>query len=163
MSKIYTFDGSIIDFDELYEGKPFFRKMSKSVCELAIYDILMNHGHNHIVNVYRIGFDFIDMELLSVITTYEDSTKIKQVMGEVKNYLQEKGIIYIDWKLDNIGLSCDNHYKLFDFDGSGIIDTVSKEWIKEANRFYCAYRQAICAGITCPLETDDYCFQESFV
>ena len=40
-------------------------------------------------------------------------------MKKVKDFfLQNLGIIYIDWEQDNIGKGEDGNYKLFDFDGS---------------------------------------------
>jgi hypothetical protein len=43
-------------------------------------------------------------------------------MSNVKDFLQGLGIMYVDWKLDNIGKSLiDGKYKLFDFDASGLV------------------------------------------
>jgi hypothetical protein len=35
-------------------------------------------------------------------------------MKNVKDFLQSLGIMYIDWKIDNIGVSNVGAYKLFD-------------------------------------------------
>jgi serine/threonine protein kinase len=49
---------------------------------------------------------------------YHKDTLISQALL-AKNHLQTLGIMYIDWKPDNIGIDPDGKYKLFDFDLSG--------------------------------------------
>jgi serine/threonine protein kinase len=69
------------------------------------------------------------MELLNVNLNGQNMNNLKNVMMEVKEYLQSLGIIYIDWKDDNTGISDDGEIKLFDFNASGLINTETKEWI----------------------------------
>jgi hypothetical protein len=52
-------------------------------------------------------------------------------MYKAKDFLQSLGIMYMDWKFDNIGRSKDGLYKLFDFDSSGLINTTTSEWLLE--------------------------------
>lgn len=156
-SKLYTLDGDIIDFHELYENKPFFRKTTNSLVELQIYRMLFNHNNDNIVKVYRIGHNYVDIELLLPIVNNKNSVEIKKIMTDVKNYLQNVGIIYIDWKLDNIGITKNNIYKLYDFDASGIINLNTHEWIKSPAIYY-SYYQAIHAGLTSPIEIDNFIF-----
>ena len=41
-------------------------------------------------------------------------------LNKTRKYLAENGILYIDWKIDNIGLDKSDKVILFDFDGSGL-------------------------------------------
>jgi serine/threonine protein kinase len=84
-------------------------------------------------------------------------------MRGVKDYLQSLGIMYIDWKLDNIGINNDSNLKLFDFDVSGMIDTNNGEWItKMAPPKYYSFNEAVKAGMITPIEIDNYAFELGF-
>ena len=76
-------------------------------------------------------------------------------MRSVKKYLQQLGVMYIDWKLDNIGIS-ERRFKLFDFDVSGLID-VNNKWIIEPPKYW-SYNKAIQNGMKTPIEIDNYAF-----
>ena len=144
---VYNMDGEFtIDTEILHEGKDFFRKMTKHMGERKICELLMKYPHNNIVKIYHIGDDYIDMELLNM---------------EVKKYLQNLGIIYIDWKLDNIGIGENQQIRLFDFDGSGLIDIETKEWIRRAP-LYWSYREAIKNGMNTPSDIDNCAFDLEF-
>jgi len=78
-------------------------------------------------------------------------------MMEVKTYLQKLGIMYIDWKLDNIGISKDNNFKLFDFNASGFIDIKTKEWIRRPPMWW-FHSKAIQNGMKTPNNIDDFAF-----
>ena len=80
---------------------------------------------------------------------------------EVKTYLQSLGIMYIDWKLDNIGISDDGQIKLFDFDVSGLIDVKTNGWIKKPPMFW-SYTTAVQNGAETPTEIDNYAFDIGF-
>lgn len=160
MSIIYTLAGEMTTSNELYEDKPFFRKMTTCSCEINICKILQKYNHKNIVKIYQIGENYIDMELLDVYV--KNTLEIKNIMKCCKNDLQQLGIIYIDWKIDNIGLDADNNYKLFDFDGSGIIDVLSKEWIQQPNELFFSYRKAKEVGINNSIEIDDFSFNMNF-
>lgn len=170
--------------DETYEGKPFFRKnygaphwlldYSKQV-ELAIIKILMTHHNHHpnIVTYYNIGSNHVDMEQVNSeksnplfseqpLLTREDLNIIIEAMTNVKEFLQSLGIMYIDWKFDNMGKSVDGSYKLFDFDASGLIDLTSNEWKLKPQHFW-SYNEAIKNGAKTPKEIDDWSFNYNII
>lgn len=159
---VYKMDGEFtIDTEILHEGKDFFRKMTNHMGERKICELLMKYPHNNIVKIYHIGDDYIDMELLNTDMSRENMSSVKNVMMEVKTYLQNVGIIYIDWKLDNIGIGENQQIRLFDFDGSGLIDIETKEWIRRAP-LYWSYREAIKNGMKTPSDIDNCAFNLEF-
>ena len=147
-----------IDTEILHEGKDFFRKMTKHMGERKICELLMKYPHNNIVKIYHIGNDYIDMELLNTYMSRENMSSVKNVMMEVKTYLQNLGIIYIDWKLDNIGISKDGEIKLFDFDVSGLVDVTTGEFILNPPKHW-AYNNAINNGWRNPIDIDNFAFE----
>jgi serine/threonine protein kinase len=159
---------------ETYEGKLFFRKnygiphplldYSKQV-ELAIIKILMTHHHPNIVTYYNICANHVDMEQVDseTVITRTDLNEIIEVMTKVKDFLQALGIMYIDWKFDNMGKSLNGDYKLFDFDASGLIDLLSKEWKLKPNTIYWSYNEAIKNGCKTPKEIDDWSFNYNII
>ena len=159
-----TEDGDITeDPQTLIDGKDFFRKMTptraynkgeKNICEL-----LMKHPHKNIVKIYDVTDKYIDMELLNTNLRNVSLSKLQNDMMKVKTFLQELGIMYIDWKLDNIGISDDGEFKLFDFDVSGLINTETKEWIIKSPEFW-AYNNAVEHGMKTPIDIDNYAFKE---
>jgi hypothetical protein len=157
-SFIYSVDDNDLqESDETYKGQSFFRKIypeNKFVTideetypigeanEKKIIEILMQHPpHPNIVTFFAIHENAIDMEELETYATDEDygyknftsSNKKQQeeAMRNVKTFLQGLGIMYMDWKVDNIGRSKDGLYKLFDFDSSGLINLKTNEWLLE--------------------------------
>ena len=123
--------------------------------EQTIARIILDNPHPNVVSIYNITNQYIEME--HVNTKYMISPNIKE-LSDAKKYLQSKGIIYIDWKHDNIGLSSNGKFKVFDFDCAGLIDPSNPdEWLIEPVKYY-AYKDAISNGYTKPLEIDDYCF-----
>ena len=108
---------TVTNLDEKFKGMSFFRKYGASISEHTIYKILKNNPHPNIVKVYRITDSYIDIELLTPIITEKDYDKNTLISEAVlaKNHLQSLGIMYIDWKPDNIGIDADGKYKLFDF------------------------------------------------
>ena len=121
----------------------------------------MKNPHKNIVKIYGITPDYIDMELLNTNINTEDISKIKNVMMEVKTYLQQLGIMYIDWKLDNIGISDDGEFKLFDFDVSGLLDIETNKWKIEPSKYW-SYNEAIKNGMETPVDIDNYAFELGF-
>lgn len=156
--KIFTYDGKIAKTDDLYEGKDFFQKMTTNETEKKICKRLMENPHKNIVKIYEVGNDYIKMEMLNTDLAGINESKIKEKMIGVKNYLQGLGIMYIDWKLDNIGISEDGELKLFDFDASGIIEPI--KWESKPPEYY-SYREAIKNGMNNPLGIDDYIFENT--
>jgi len=143
-SKIYTLDGDIKDLKETHEGKYIFRKMTNKKRETEISDIIMKNPHENIVTIYKIvepkddldKNSYIDMEKLNTDISKYNKKEVKEIMKNVKNHLQGLGIMYIDWKPDNIGLGDDGKLKLFDFDLSGLIekDTDEKTQMKKTQK-----------------------------
>jgi serine/threonine protein kinase len=104
---------------------------------------MINH-HPNIVIFFVVKEKYILMEELKQLNTEDLSRNINEViesMKKAKDFLQSLGIIYIDWKFDNIGKNKENVYKLFDFDASGIIDLNTNEWIIEPPNFF-SYRNS---------------------
>lgn len=166
-SQKYDINCKITNIDELLpNGKPFFRKMTYSEVEKEISRILMNNPHPNIVNIYNIVYDHIDIELVKPL--YDDkkiSINEKKIilskMNEVKKHLQSLGIIYFDWKYDNIGIGEDGEYKLYDFDVCGIIpiDGSKDLWkIAPPSPAAYAYRKCMELFIISPIEMDNYSF-----
>jgi hypothetical protein len=102
------------------------------------------------------------MELLNADIEEEDMGKVEKEMKKVKTYLQNLGFMYIDWKLDNVGISdIDGQYKLFDFDVSGLINIKTQKWIIEPPKWF-AYKKAIEKGAKTPVEIDNSAFETGF-
>jgi hypothetical protein len=160
--KIYNMNGNFTtDPKILHNGKDFFRKMTDNAGEKEICELLMKHPHKNIIQIYGVGKDSIDMDLLNTDISRADMSKIKNIMMEVKTYLQNLGIIYIDWKLDNIGIGDDGEFKLFDFDCSGIIYTETNKWKIEPPKYW-SYNKAVANGMKTPVEIDNYAFDIGF-
>ena len=167
-SKQYNLDGTFSYIEDKYQDKSIFRKISKSKAELEIIKILINKSNNkNIATYYRIiihnsPIAYIDAELLLDINlTKLTNQEIKQIMSNVKTYLQSLGIIYIDWKPDNIGIGMNGELKLFDFDCSGLIDINTGKWIIKPVKFH-SYRKAISLGAKTPIEIDNCAFDFGF-
>jgi serine/threonine protein kinase len=164
-SKIYK-DGEII---EVEDGNPVFKKVfdfsrsdlaEGSKAEFEITSILKNNPDPNIVKYFDINDKYIDMEeLVNLSESYDHSELVKQ-MRRAKKFLQGLGIMYIDWKLDNIGKGKDGNYKLFDFDASGLIDLSSNSWKIEPLHYY-SYNEAIKNGYRTPKEIDDWSFENN--
>ena len=166
--------------DETYNGLLFFRKLgapysSKSHIysnnvERTIIKILMEHSHPNIVNYYELSDDYITMEQVNSEKsnplykpmTNEEIIQIQQTMSKVKDFLQSLGIMYVDWKYDNLGKSLNGAFKLFDFDASGLIDLASKEWILKPQHYW-SYNEAIKNGALTPKEIDDWSFNYNMI
>jgi hypothetical protein len=183
-STIYDPDTDSVKYvDETYDGKPFFRKnygkphplldYSKKT-ESVIVKILMEHTHPNIVYYYTINTNYVDMEQLDThksnpllteqpVMTRKELNEIIEVMTKVKDFLQALGIMYVDWKFDNMGKSVDGKYKLFDFDASGLIDLKTQQWKLKANTLYWSYRHAIKNGAQTPKEIDDWSFNYNII
>jgi serine/threonine protein kinase len=166
-SKIYNTNGQIRNLNEKFQGIDFFRKMGGSSREHAIAKILQEHPHPNIVNIYQVKDKYIDIEMVKPITdnvVFPDDQMVLLVaaMRKAKDHLQSLGIMYVDWKPDNAGLSVDGQYKLFDFDASGIVGK-SKKWNISPPVYYWSYSQAVANGKTDPVEIDDFAFDIGLV
>lgn len=134
-SKHYNLEGHIVDLPELFCGIPFFRKSSYSIVERIVAKTLMCHPHPNIVQIYGIDGCAIDMEIVEPITIV-NPLKLWRQMNSARKHLQSFGIMYIDWKLDNIGVDSYGNYKLYDFDVSGITDGEPMRWKIEPLKYY---------------------------
>ncbi len=155
-TRIFNLDGEFTVEPNILD-KDIFRKMSKNGKEKKICEIIMKNPHNNIVKIHDVTNNYIEMELLNTSINQEDIVNIENVMTEVKTYLHSLGIMYIDWKLDNIGIGDDGQYKLFDFDTSGIIDIETNEWIINPPKYW-SYNEAIKNGMESPVDIDNYAF-----
>jgi serine/threonine protein kinase len=178
---------NVTNLDETFRGKNFFRKYGASITETAICKILKKNPHPNIVKVYRITDSYIDIELLTPINSeknYDKNTLISEALL-VKKFLQNLGIMYIDWKPDNMGIGADGKYKLFDFDLSGITCSplvanttkkylkskgilhdhckTNKKWRMSPSTLNWTYRQALANGLKDPKEIDDFAFDINFI
>jgi len=170
---------NVTKLDETFRGKNFFRKYGASITENAIYKILKKNPHPNIVKVYRITDSYIDIELLTPIISEKDYDKPILVSEALlaKNFLQSLGIMYIDWKPDNMGIAADGKYKLYDFDLSGITcsslaaKNLSKhnscktdsKWRIQPSTLNWSYRQALANGLKDPKEIDNFAFEINFI
>ena len=159
MSKFYLTTGLTMSSDETYDGKFFFRKiLAKSETgynEFQIAKILLENPTKNVVQIYKISERFIDMELLETQILFDRSVRLK--IRKIKEFLQNLGIMYIDWKMDNFGIDEEGNLKIFDFDCSGIIDAKTNSWILRPPLYF-NYKNAVDNGMKTPKEIDDYCF-----
>jgi serine/threonine protein kinase len=144
----------------------FFRKEVSSTGEQAIARLIQQHPHPNIVKVYRVTESSIDIEEVQPFGTeggpeYDKKTLIA-AMTKAKDHLQSLGVMYIDWKPDNIGLAADGTYKLYDFDASGVTKPNKKNWSIRPPEYW-KYRQAIASGIKDPLEMNNFAFDIGLV
>ena len=161
-SKVYTIKGDIenIDVDiSQYNNQYIFKKITKSKVELEICRLLMQYPHKNIVRIFEVGTDYVIMEQVNINLNRISKDTIQTKMTIVKDHLQNLGIIYIDWKRDNIGIGIDGELILFDFDVSGLVDVNTQNWIIDAKHYY-AYNHAIDDGYNTPIEIDNYAFNK---
>lgn len=122
MSKRLNANGNVVKLNETKNGVPFFRKSGASELEKKIAMKIKRHPHPNIVKIYEVGDDYIDMELLNTNVTQNMCKMNKKDLIKAKNHMQRHGIVYLDWKPDNIGISyVTGKLKVFDFDMSGIL------------------------------------------
>jgi hypothetical protein len=133
----------------------------------------MDNPHPNIVNYYDVTDDYITMEQLCTEksasgcvglepTSYDDLIEIQELMEKVKIFLQGLGIMYVDWKFDNLAKSVDGTYKLFDFDASGLVDLNSQQWILEPQHYW-NYNEALKNGCVTPQAIDDWGFNYNII
>lgn len=161
-SKIYNSNGDLLKLNEKINGLTFFRKefYVDSANERDIVRMIKRNDFKNVVKIYNVDYKFYDSELVEtpINLTNNNIDNILSDMSNAKFELQKKGIIYIDWKLDNVGFSqSDNVYKLFDFDSSGIISVNCNEWIKPPPHRW-LYKNAFKKGHSLPLDIDNDCF-----
>jgi serine/threonine protein kinase len=165
----YTKYGTFNPINETFKGEPIFRKETDDKSQLMISKILMEHPYKNIVKNYRVVDNessdkkYVDMEILEDLFDNITESELKEVMNPVKAYLQSLGIIYLDWKPDNIGIDKDGNLKLFDFDVSGLIDVNTGKWIIEPKDADLYRRKGVELGLKTPIEIDNYYFDKGIV
>ena len=170
-SKMYTLEGDIVNIDDNYKGQNIFRKQVRRKVELIISKKIMENPNPYIVTIYDVNNEnsTVDMEILN--TDYElndeNINKIHITVKEALQFLHSINVMYIDWKYDNIGLSANGIFKLYDFDGSGIATLDNQNWLirnQGSNQLWSppashAWSVALINHITSPLCSDNFiCF-----
>jgi len=179
-SIIMDLEGNITQTDKLYDGKPFFRKSFINIAlplppkssgftyerayshhiEHAIYQRIKAHHHSlpNVVNVYDITNTHVDIELLDMPIKYIHYPEAHKAAARAKDQLQSIGVMYIDWKMDNMGKASDGTYKIFDFDVSGTVKKKEQnEWEMEPLHYY-NYKKVFIARFS-PKQIDDAAFK----
>lgn len=158
------------------KGMSFFRKLYSSVRgkydardrEKRLIALLkeQTYYHPNIVTFHSVTDRYVDMDLLYPLDLQDSMEDIVETMKHVKTYLQGIGIMYMDWKLDNIAKGCQG-YMLVDFDCSGIVESDFSEivasgtiWKVEPSGW--SYQQAkrVC---NTPKEMDDWSFDFNLI
>jgi len=162
---LYTIDGG---YKPLVDSPNIFRKMINDNIETEIYKILLLNQDEikkrsiGIVAIKELTDTSVDLELLDINLHGYSYADIRKEMSVVKDYLQSIGIMYIDWKPDNVGIShVDGKLKLFDFDASGRTNVDKTSWEIEAPAFF-AYTKAVNAGMKTIVKIDNYAFDDGF-
>ena len=113
--------------------------------EYEIVSHLIKHPYQekckNIVTILDLTPEAIVMEKLD--TNKKPDDRFQSDMDAAVEYLNSIGIVYIDWKHDNIGFShIDNCWKLFDFNVSGLVDLAKPlQWIVEPDPMCWMYTQ----------------------
>ncbi len=146
-----------------YFGEYYFRKIGPKKIEYNICWQINQNPHPNIVKFYGINSQRLDMEILDTpfdIANETDAIKLIENMVCARNYLLDNGIVYIDWKLDNIGWSTkDQVFKLFDFDLAGLFNPVTNQWVDEPEKLF-AYKSAVECNIFDPIGIDSFSFNK---
>lgn len=136
-TRVLQMNGDIVDIEEGEEKKKVFRKYSTNLDELSIVKMLKNNPHDNIVNILEVCEEdknlYFEMEMVNIdymdwVNNERKMRYIYKKLFDVKKHLQNLGIFYIDWKIDNFGFSDDyREPKLFDFDMSALYDIERKK------------------------------------
>ena len=125
--------------------------------EQLIAKRLKSHPNKNIGQIYAVTKNYLDMELLNPLTV-NNKKKFHQTMKKIKQYLHNLDIMYIDWKLNNIGVDKNGIYKLYDFDGSGIVEKKDKtKWLVKPPLVW-QYITSEKHGCKTPIEIDNCSF-----
>jgi len=154
-SYVYTLEADIEPIEGFYNGKPFFRKIFQpGYAEAAVARLVQSFPHPNVVSIYNITEEYYDMEYLPIGDANIDDAS----MTCAKDHLQSIGVMYIDWKCDNVRMTSDGVCKLIDFDCSGILSS-DGSWLSPPPMYY-NYKRARLAGMTTPKEIDEHAFSE---
>jgi len=166
MSKKYNLNGEIIDFNQTRNGQPFFRKETNDEVELAIARKLKRNPHQNIVKIYEVGDGYYDMEIVKTGISLRACQKYRKDLEKAKTHFHRIGIVYIDWKRDNMGIGADGRIKVFDFDQSGLLRRniwYSNAWNKKPSSIGYFLRNAESAGQLTPIRADNWIFEHKFM
>lgn len=158
----YSGEEGVEDFDAEFEGKPIFRKyiyegqMGRN--EMNITRIVKKNSHPNIAVIYAVGPDYIDMELLKTGLRLSKINPFITALRDAKDFLHSLGIVYLDWKLDNLGVSSEGVVKIFDFDMSSMF--VKDRFTEGPGTKGFFWRAAEAAGLKTPIEIDDWIFNQ---
>jgi hypothetical protein len=158
------------------KGMSFFRKLYPLVRgkndgrdrEKQVIELLKEqpYPHPNIVSFHNITERYVDMDLLYPLDLHDSLEDIVITMKGVKSFLQGIGIIYMDWKLDNIAKGTQG-YVLVDFDCSGIVEYEFSEmvisgtiWKVEPSGWSYSQAKRIC---NTPNEMDDWSFDFNLI
>lgn len=178
-SIVMDLEGGITRTDKLYDGHPFFRKTFVNVkhplpSSSHAYDQAYSHRIEHaiykrikahpllpnVVNVYDITDTHVDIELLDTSIKCVHYPQAHTAAAQAKDQLQSIDVMYIDWKIDNMGITKDKArtYKIFDFDVSGIVKKENPNmWEMEPLHYY-NYKKVFKDHLS-PKEIDDLAFK----
>lgn len=163
-SLMYSEDGIQHLSETKEDGLPFFRKyifegtIGKN--ELRLCRLLKLHPHPNIVAIYDIGPDYVDMELLAVNICLEQIKLFLTQLEDVKNLLHSLGIVYLDWKMDNIGMDNKGVVKIFDFDLS--CTYIHQTFMETPGIQGFLFKEAQKARMSTPTEIDNWIFKKCF-
>lgn len=134
--------------------------------EKKLIDYLQCYEHPNVVTFYQVTDRYVDMEYLDPLESQDTLKKIIPVMETVKTFLQGIGVIYMDWKVDNIAKG-KHGYTLIDFDCSGMVEKedvhlldTEIEWKVEPSGWSYEQAKRVCAT---PKEMDDWSFVYNLV
>ena len=149
----------MIPFEGSYFRKLYSHETPYVLRERQLIEHLMIQPtyHPNIVQFYHVTPRYVDMELLEPLDTKDPLTDLIHVMTQVKTFLQSIGIMYMDWKIDNV-VKSKRGYTLIDFDSSGIVE--KEKWKVEPSGW--SYREAK-RKFTSPKEMDDWSFDYNLV
>jgi len=161
MESVEFRNGRMKRLEETYYGKPFFRKYVGRT-EQEVAECFKKFPHPNIVKVYRVTPEYIDVELVS-----RKPPKNEEVMNNMAQLLSAKthmhihGIVYIDWKPENMGRAADGTLKIFDFDSCGFFRRNLFGWNiwREQPPFSYVLAAAMSARKRSPIAIDDWIFE----
>lgn len=158
------FKGNV--FRKLYSTQSEDRVYQNQLREKKLIDYLQSYEHPNVVTFYQVTDRYVDMEYLDPLESQDTLKKIVPVMETVKTFLQGIGVIYMDWKLDNIAKG-KHGYTLIDFDCSGMVEKedvhlldTQIEWKVEPSGWSYEQSKRVCAT---PKEMDDWSFVYNLV
>ena len=178
------------DYDESTKNtyRKYIRDGEQGENEWIIVNKLFELGKNidynkNLIKIIHLGEDkngsrYYDTNVVDTYVNMKKNSKKEKLasfyiqlpkLNKTRRYLQNNGIAYIDWKLDNIGLNSDDEIVLYDFDSSGIftlpdlIKNIKGEWvITPADSYNYKYARKIFDTYSCknyPHNLDTFLFR----